>query len=57
MERFLAAADCVNATDPPKGPASAAFWSLATQTPDAPPTEPEQVMPAGIWTATGKSMV
>ena len=33
------------------------FWSLATQTLLAPPTEPEQVMPAGIWMATGKSMV
>ena len=41
----------------PKGPARAEFWSLATQTPEAPPTEPEQVMPAGIWMATGKSMV
>jgi hypothetical protein len=47
----------VKATEPPNGPASAAFWSLATQTFSAPPTEPEQVMPAGIWIATGKSMV
>jgi hypothetical protein len=47
----------VKATDPPNGPASAAFWSLATQTFSAPPTEPEQVIPAGIWIATGKSMV
>ena len=33
------------------------FWSLATQALVAPPTEPEQVMPAGIWMATGKSIV
>ena len=47
----------MKATDPPKGPARALFCSLATQTPDAPPTDPEQVMPAGIWMATGKSIV
>lgn len=47
----------MKATDPPNGPARAAFCILATQTPVAPPTEPEQVMPAGIWMATGKSIV
>lgn len=57
MARFLAAGDCVKATDPPNGPAAAEFCSLATQTLDAPPTEPEQVIPAGICIATGKSIV
>lgn len=56
MARALAAGDWVKATDPPKGPASALFWSLAMQTPVAPPMLPWQVMPAGIWIATGKSM-
>ena len=47
----------MKATEPPNGPARAEFWSLATQALVAPPTEPEQVIPAGIWMATGKSMV
>lgn len=47
----------MKATDPPKGPAAAAFWSLATQTPEAPETVPEQTVPAGICILTGKSMV
>ena len=47
----------MKATEPPNGPARAAFCSLATQTLEAPPTEPEQVIPAGMAMATGKSMV
>lgn len=57
MARFLAAGDWVKAADPPNGPARAEFCSLATHTPVAPPAVPEHVMPAGIWIATGKSMV
>ena len=47
----------MNAKAPPNGPAAAVFWTLPTQTLSAPPTEPEQVMPAGIWTVSGKSML
>jgi hypothetical protein len=48
--RFLAAVDCVKAAEPPKGPARAAFCRRTMQTFWAPPAEPWQVMPWGIWT-------
>jgi hypothetical protein len=55
--RFFAAVDCVKAADPPNGPASAEFCMRTTHTLVAPPAVPWHVMPAGICTLTGKSMV
>lgn len=54
---FFAAVLCVKAALPPNGPASALFCSLTMHTLDAPPAVPEHVMPWGIWTFTGKSVV
>jgi hypothetical protein len=57
MACFRAAGLWVNATEPPKGLASAEFRSLATQTLVAPLEVPEQVIPANIWIVTGKLVV
>lgn len=45
-------ATCIAKT-PPKGPAGLGFAILTRQTFDMPPTVPEQVVPAGIWTVNG----
>lgn len=41
------------ATTPPKGPAGLELAILTKQTPDWPPTVPEQVVPAGTATENG----
>ena len=41
------------AKTPPKGPAGLGLAIFTRQTFDIPPTVPEQVVPAGIWTVKG----
>lgn len=57
MALFLAPLDCVKAADPPNGPAAAPFLTRTTHTLSTPPTVPSHVIPSGMRTSRGKSVL